>query len=679
MTLRNDRFQNRVIASPLRRIRNDRAPWSLSESRRSRDESKCTLHSFPLGKTLSQKHICIENHATVLMSINPQPHINHWLHFLIACTVTFAGCTREEEKNAGGAVPAPVSFSVAWEACTDLQDMSTVALNQSGDSLELYSSSNGFVRVSFSLDDGRSWSPSREIFHGDIQTTPVILHGNLLGFFQTRIFQTGGQMYFSRVSPGGVMQQSRIRDTDWGGCRSAMFASDADGRLYCTWVDWRKANADIYVASSADTGRTWRRNKCVYNDAAGQEQVSPWIGCDRRGRVYCIWSDNRNAGTLFDIYCAASSDKGASWSPSVRVNDDTTRTFQIDPMPAISADGTVHISWVDYRDKSLIGDHTSGIYFSSSSDGGLTWSKNIPIMRTRRVHNWNPVLTADSKGVLHCVWKSNEVDPTWRIMYAYSNNEGTTWSEPVAVNSGDGNAVDRGPALGIFERRKQEHLMAWQVNDGARIRLFFASRLLQPPAMREPRSSSTGASQNQPIRLFSWKEDRELFEDYFATGKSDRWRTLSGIWLRKDSTLIGYGMAEGMTVAGSGAWKNYSVRSSFRLDHQEHRAGLLYLRFNAEGARPRYYRVMNFFREGVTLAYFDGKAYQTIAFTPYPFRKDCWYRTQTVVKDNCLQHSINDSLVLSSDRLTQIGSGGVGLGAFLYPVYYSKFSVHSIR
>lgn len=81
-----------------------------------------------------------------------------------------------------------------------------------------------------------------------------------------------------------------------------------------------------------------------------------------------------------DIFYSRSTDKGGTFSPRARLTDDPIATdFANKYVPGISAapNGRLDAAWADFRDDD--GHLTSNTYYTSSSDGGATWSKNLRI------------------------------------------------------------------------------------------------------------------------------------------------------------------------------------------------------------------------------------------------------------------------------------------------------------
>jgi hypothetical protein len=92
----------------------------------------------------------------------------------------------------------------------------------------------------------------------------------------------------------------------------------------------------------------------------------------RRGSLYLTWLDTVDG--YYHVMAATSSDGGETWSPPVRVSDNTTATDQSTPGIAVTDQGVVGVSWYDRRN-----DLTDGCYqlfFAVSTDGAATFSKN---------------------------------------------------------------------------------------------------------------------------------------------------------------------------------------------------------------------------------------------------------------------------------------------------------------
>jgi len=105
------------------------------------------------------------------------------------------------------------------------------------------------------------------------------------------------------------------------------------------------------------------------------------------GRLYFIYvSEEPQESNDTDIQMRFSDDSGVTWSPSVRVNDDTTKNSQFNPKISLDpTTGNVAIAWYDARNDT--GNHGPGdtngrpnddalIYATVSKDGGNTFIPN---------------------------------------------------------------------------------------------------------------------------------------------------------------------------------------------------------------------------------------------------------------------------------------------------------------
>lgn len=106
-----------------------------------------------------------------------------------------------------------------------------------------------------------------------------------------------------------------------------------------------------------------------------------WIAVDHsagttRGYVYVLSTVKRKSLNDFsDVMISRSTDGGSTWSTAVRVNDDTsTAAWQWFGTMSVAPNGRIDAVWLDTRDNP--GTFRSSLYYSSSTDAGVTWSKN---------------------------------------------------------------------------------------------------------------------------------------------------------------------------------------------------------------------------------------------------------------------------------------------------------------
>ena len=154
-------------------------------------------------------------------------------------------------------------------------------------------------------------------------------------------------------------------------------AVGSDGTLYVVWAD----GAHVVFTRSLDGGRSFAPSAAIFETAASYFKVAavdrangfPQIGIDpARDRLYVSWSDYRHGDV--DVFVATSADHGRTWSPAVRVNSDALHNgsdqfFQwltVDP-----ADGAANVLFYDRRGDST--NRRSIVVLARSTDGGRSF------------------------------------------------------------------------------------------------------------------------------------------------------------------------------------------------------------------------------------------------------------------------------------------------------------------
>jgi hypothetical protein len=265
------------------------------------------------------------------------------------------------------------------------------------------------MAVARSSDGGQAWTATFFNLGGPgqfndkpmiaVDTNPSSPHANTVYVaWDTTANGKGGPsssgIQLSRSTDGGrtFSTPQAVSDTH-GGQRFGIGADPfvgPDGRVYVAWHDITNA---ILVRSSTDGGSTFGAITTVAPtriafDAAIPPQnlrgalVYPACGADRsagpfRGRIYCTWMDNNAHGDT-DIFLAASSSQGATWSAPLTVNDDGGGSFQFNQWLAVDpVTGAVDMSWNDSRNDPT--NASTDVYFTHSSNGGASVAPNVKV------------------------------------------------------------------------------------------------------------------------------------------------------------------------------------------------------------------------------------------------------------------------------------------------------------
>lgn len=238
-----------------------------------------------------------------------------------------------------------------------------------------------------SSDGGVTWSNPIPAPGGDkewfvIDRTGGIGNGHL---YHTATSGRG----VSRSTDGGLTFQVNLdapsNIAQWG-----TLAVSGNGNLFAVSAGFTVSRSlDAQVATSLVTWRTMGfglldgglgiRRGPNPDGLLGQA----WIATDHaagpcRGRVYVAGSVNPAfSNDTLDIHFARSFNGGHTWSPWVRVNDDspTNNAFQWFGTMSVAPNGRIDVIWNDTRNSGLA--NFSELHYSFSYDAGETWSTNI--------------------------------------------------------------------------------------------------------------------------------------------------------------------------------------------------------------------------------------------------------------------------------------------------------------
>jgi hypothetical protein len=274
------------------------------------------------------------------LSNTPPP--GYWLDRIVVQRSTDAGASFDD--GAGLAVRAPHQQDKSWIAAdltgSPWRDRLYVAWTE----FDQYGSDrpedHSRILFSYSGDAGATWSPPVSV--SDVEGDALDGDNTVEGAVPA-------------VGPDGEVYLA------WGGPLGIVLDRSLDGGV--------TFGADVLVA---DQPGGWAF------DVSGLQRVNgmPVTASDtsagpHRGRVYVVWSDQRNGPGDTDVFLARSDDRGASWSPPVRVNDDSPGRQQFFAWASVDPEtGSVYVVFYDRRDTA--GDATD-VFVARSTDGGASF------------------------------------------------------------------------------------------------------------------------------------------------------------------------------------------------------------------------------------------------------------------------------------------------------------------
>jgi hypothetical protein len=208
-------------------------------------------------------------------------------------------------------------------------------------------------------------------------------------------------------------------------------------RVYVSWTRFifnpaigNYVQSPIFFAYSSDGGQTFSTPTQITGNVKYDQGSRPIVGYD--GTVYVIFEGATRLATLDSQWIVKSTDGGQSWSRPVKIADVqdvipvANTAYRVDSFPAGDAapNGDLYVAWTTQAkdsDGSLCptrtnnGCHLAAVY-STSSDGGSTWSAPTPIFpdldASNRTPDGYPVTQPDASGQLTAP-AARRVDTQW--------------------------------------------------------------------------------------------------------------------------------------------------------------------------------------------------------------------------------------------------------------------------
>lgn len=298
-------------------------------------------------------------------------------------------------------------------------------------------------------------------------------------------------------SDGGASWATTVLSLTFGGATFGITFDpgidvDRDGNFYYVFGGAPLGGSfpnGIAVSRSGPDGLSFAAPVAVTFNSRRNFDDKYYIAIDRSAgafanRIYVSWDRNISNNQVLEV--SFSSDRGATWSSPIKVDDGTSKFERvIGAYPAVDqATGTAYDSWHNYaRDI---------IFVDRSGDGGRTWGTDVAAATTHtgfgidlgcvggRSQGPAHALKVGTSGVLHLVYADAASGGGFDILYVRSTDGGASWSAPVRLNDDSGSADQFHPTLAVngttvtvtfYDRRDDaanclSHVYATQSTDG---------------------------------------------------------------------------------------------------------------------------------------------------------------------------------------------------------------------
>ncbi len=456
--------------------------------------------------------------------------------------------------------------------------------------------------------------------------------------------------------------------------------------LYCVWMDNRRGFQLIFFSSSRDGGKTWSPNQPIEYDFREGRQSFPHFVFGANDRLLVFWEDWRDRKTLVDIRFSYSDDKGETWIPSRKLNDDEKEVWQISP--GVAAFGAnIYAVFADFSEEGEENDNDWNIYFSRSTDGGETWEKSGRLNDIKEGVDTSPSLTVDKFGNIFCLWRTTRETLFGQIAFSYSSDQGKNWSPSVTLTDKSEMVRDTtnfikflSPDKLLFSWVKEEYETNTEVYS-------FLEKTSEPIISAARISDREQGKTENPLK---YETGETLFFDDFSSERAEKWKPETGFWNVENKIYMGVSpnniSKTFVSFADFEEPESYVWRGNFKLDPVAHTAANIYFRTDKTGLR--HFVITNFFRLGTWLSLKDDELPNGLHLSGgkplvqkrFPFQKDRWYQFTLVVTPDRIDYYVEGRLMLSFEEKLILPPGKIGIGGlYSSPTYFDEISVSSLK
>ena len=140
------------------------------------------------------------------------------------------------------------------------------------------------------------------------------------------------------------------------------------------------------------------------------------------------------------IYFSKSTNGGVSFEQDIPLGSGDT------PVIAVDESDIIYVAWGCYNR-----DDGSKIYFTKSTDSGTSFTTPVEVSSTSSPLKWNPAITVGTDGTIYIAWQNSDIYSNGiSIYFAKSVNGGTSFSADVRVDDNIGDTIlTYFPSIGV--------------------------------------------------------------------------------------------------------------------------------------------------------------------------------------------------------------------------------------
>ncbi len=406
--------------------------------------------------------------------------------FAIAATVVavalLAGCNGHEKIQLSEPQTVSVATSVGAAPMfavseSGTQAMAWISAPEGGSDGRLYVSVGGAapseLRDSLGPIEPHGESPPKIAYASDGSLDALYVVGKVSPGKRFPL----GALRFARSPDGGRSWEKPVTVTDDSTFGSHNFHAlhiARDGTIYAAWLDGRSGKSHAFATRSEDGGKTWAPNHPIsMGEACPCCRTA--LASAPGGVVYAAWRTVL-PGNIREIVVARSSDRGATWSEPVRVQNDQ---WQVDACPhagpalAVDSRQRLHVTWWSGKESA------AGVFYARSDDGGKSFTHVTPLGTAEFSQPAHVQLAVGDSGVVAVAWDDGTLQ-TPRVALRISRDHGSHFA-PARYVSAEGHAA----SFPVLALNGKNLTVAWTSQSADYARTVAAER----PDMSDPHAT----------------------------------------------------------------------------------------------------------------------------------------------------------------------------------------------
>lgn len=235
-----------------------------------------------------------------------------------------------------------------------------------------------------------------------------------------------------------VLEQAQAQGVFFGAQRFPAIDVDAKDNLYLMMsvatapASEHRPHSQIFFTMSRDFGVSWDNMPQTQNISKSPgEAFGPSLAVNKNGklRLYVTYHDNSNGATQAYII---STKKKTKFRAPRNLTPHNGGAFS--PRVALDSSESVNVVWGDTKEG------LAKVLFARSTDLGLSFNEPIDVSRSAGA-GFDPEIAIDSNDAINVAWQDTAPGPS-AIMFSRSTDGGNTFSEPMQISTGTGNATE---------------------------------------------------------------------------------------------------------------------------------------------------------------------------------------------------------------------------------------------